>query len=219
VPDPLRPPPAAPYRDRADAGVRLAAAFDASWAGRPDVVVLGLARGGVPVAYEMARALGVPLDVFVVRKLGVPGHEELAFGALASGGLRVLNEDLAAELPPDVVAEVTAREAAALAEREAAYRGDRPPVDLRGRTVILVDDGLATGASMRAAVGAVRAQGPAEVIVAVPVGAAATCELLRTEADLVVCPLTPRRFVAVGSWYEDFSPTTDEEVGRLLAAT
>ena len=211
-----RPPPVVPYRDRADAGVQLAAAFDASWHDRPDVVVLGLARGGVPVAYEVARALQAPLDVFVVRKLGVPGHEELAFGALASGGLRVLNEELAAGLPPEVVAEVTARESAALTEREATYRGDRPPLDLRARTALLVDDGLATGASMRAAVGAVRAQGPAAVVVAVPVGATATCELLRTEADLVVCPLTPRRFVAVGSWYDDFSPTTDEEVRRLL---
>jgi predicted phosphoribosyltransferase len=129
----------------------------------------------------------------------------------------VLNDDLAARLPPEVVAEVTAREAAALAEREAAYRGDRAPLDLQGRTVVLVDDGLATGATMRAAVGAVRAQGPAAVVVAVPVGAAATCDLLRAEADVVVCPLTPRRFMAVGSWYDDFSPTTDEEVRRLLA--
>ena len=216
MPDPLRPPPVVPYRDRADAGVRLAAAFDPSWAGRPDVVVLGLARGGVPVAYEVARALGVPLDVFVVRKLGVPGHEELAFGALASGGLRVLNEDLAATLPPEVVAEVSAREWDTLVAREAAYRGDRPPLDLRRRTVILVDDGLATGASMRAAVGAVRTRYPAGVVVAVPVGAPATCEQLRTVADLVVCPLTPERFVAVGSWYDDFSPTTDDEVRRLL---
>ncbi|MEA2826637.1 MAG: putative phosphoribosyl transferase [Actinomycetota bacterium] len=217
MPDPLRPAPVAPYRDRADAGVRLAAAFDASWPGRPDIVVLGLARGGVPVAYEVARALRAPLDVFVVRKLGVPGHEELAFGALASGGLRVLNDDVAATLPPAVVAEVTARESAALAEREATYRGDRPPLDLRGRTVVLVDDGLATGASMRAAVGAVRAQGPHQIVVAVPVGAGATRDLLQTEADMVVCPLTPRHFVAVGSWYDDFSPTSDEEVCRLLA--
>jgi putative phosphoribosyl transferase len=217
VTDLPRPPPVVPYRDRADAGVQLAAAFDASWHHRPDVVILGLARGGVPVAYEVARALQAPLDVFVVRKLGVPGHEELAFGALASGGLRVLNEDLAASLPPEVVADVTARESAALTEREATYRGGRPPLDLRARTVLLVDDGLATGASMRAAIGAVRVEGPAAVVVAVPVGATATCELLRTEADLVVCPLTPRRFVAVGSWYDDFSPTTDEEVRRLLA--
>lgn len=209
----------APYRDRSDAGVRLAAAFDPRWHGRPDAVVLGLARGGVPVAAEVARILAVPLDVFVVRKLGVPGHEELAFGALASGGLRVLNDDVAAALPPAVVAEVTAREQEELARREESYRGDRPPLDLRGRTVVLVDDGLATGASMRAAVGAVRSQGPASIVVAVPVGAAATCEQLRAEAgvDAVVCTATPDPFVAVGSWYLDFSPTTDDEVRRLLA--
>ncbi len=200
--------------------MRLAAAFDeATWHGRPDVVVLGLARGGVPVAAEVARILDVALDVFVVRKLGVPGHEELAFGALASGGLRVFNDDVAATLPPAVVAEVTAREQEELARREESYRGDRPPLDLRGRTVVLVDDGLATGASMRAAVGAVRSQDPASIVVAVPVGAAATCEQLRHEAavDSVVCAATPDPFVAVGSWYLDFSPTTDDEVRRLLA--
>ena len=197
--------------------MRLAAAFDPSWHGRPDVVVLGLARGGMPVAYEVARTLGVALDVFVVRKLGVPGQEELVFGALASGGRRVLNDDLAATLPQSVVAAVTAREQEELARREASYRGDRPPLDLRGRTVVLVDDGLATGASMRAAVGAVRSRDPAAVVVAVPVGAAATCERLRAEVDAVVCPATPDPFVAVGSWYLDFSPTTDDEVRRLLA--
>jgi predicted phosphoribosyltransferase len=200
--------------------VRLTAAFDeATWRGRSDVVVLGLARGGVPVAAEMARILDVPLDVFVVRKLGVPGHEELAFGALASGGLRVFNDDVVAGLPAEVVAEVTAREQEELARREASYRGDRPPLDLRGRTVVLVDDGLATGASMRAAVGAVRSQDPASIVVAVPVGAAATCEQLRTEAlvDAVVCAATPDPFMAVGSWYLDFSATTDDEVRRLLA--
>ncbi len=207
----------APYRDRVDAGTRLAATFDPSWHGRPDVVVLGLARGGVPVAYQVARALAVPLDVLVVRKLGVPGHEELAFGAVASGGLRVLNDDVVATLSVEVVAEVTAREQAVLAEREASYRGGRPPLDLRGRTVVLVDDGLATGASMRAAVGAVRSQAPASVVVAVPVGAASTCARLRADADEVVCTATPEPFGAVGSWYLDFSPTTDEEVRRLLA--
>ncbi len=207
----------APYRDRADAGARLGAGFDASWHGRPDVVVLGLARGGVPVAYEVARALDVPLDVFVVRKLGVPGHEELAFGAVASGGLRVLNDDVVATLSAEVVAEVTAREEAELADREALYRGDRPPLALGGRTVVLVDDGLATGASMRAAIGAVRAQEPAAVVVAVPVGSASTCARLRADADAVVCTATPEPFMAVGSWYLDFSPTTDEEVRRLLA--
>ena len=198
--------------------MRLAAAFDqSSWHARPDVVVLGLARGGVPVAYEVARILDVPLDVFVVRKLGVPGHEELAFGALASGGLRVFNDDVASVLPPEVVAEVTAREQAELARREASYRGDRPPLELAGRTVVLVDDGLATGASMRAAVGAVRTRDPASIVVAVPVGAGPTCERLEAEADEVVCPVIPERFLAVGSWYLDFSPTSDEEVRRLLA--
>jgi predicted phosphoribosyltransferase len=171
------------------------------------------------VAFEVAQALRVPLDILVVRKLGVPGHEELAFGAVASGGLRVINPDVARSLDPSVVAEVTARQQQVLADREAAYRGDRPPLDLTGRTVLLVDDGLATGASMRAAIAAVRQQDPASVVVAVPVGAAATCELLRNDsgADAVICKVTPQRFIAVGSWYEDFSPTTDDEVRRLLA--
>ncbi|MEA2686350.1 MAG: putative phosphoribosyl transferase [Actinomycetota bacterium] len=225
-PDRTNPPPgrrtltptAEPYRDRADAGLRLAAELDPTWHGRPDVVVLGIPRGGVPVAFEVARTLGVPLDVFVVRKLGFPGHEELAFGAVASGGLRVLNPDVAALLPPRLVAEVTAREQEELDRRETAYRDGRPPLDLSGRTVVLVDDGLATGASMRAAVAAVRQQEPASVVVAVPVGAASTCRLLEGEADAVVCPMTPDSFVAVGAWYDDFSPTTDDEVRRLLAA-
>lgn len=180
------------------------------------MVVLGLARGGVPVAAEVARALAAPLDVLVVRKLGVPGHEELAFGAVASGGLRVLNPDVANHLADDVVARVTAREKDELAAREARYRGGRTPLDLRGRTVVLVDDGLATGASMRAAVGAVRQHDPAAVVVAVPVGAAPTCALLEAEADTVLCPAMPEPFLAVGAWYHDFSPTTDEEVRRLL---
>ncbi len=173
----------------------------------------------MPVAAEVARALAAPLDVLVVRKLGVPGHEELAFGAVASGGLRVLNADISRGLTPEVVEAVTVRERDALAAREASYRGDRPPLDLHRRTVILVDDGLATGASMRAAIGAVRVQAPAAVVVAVPVGAAATCELLRTgaEADAVVCPVTPDPFLAVGAWYDDFSPTTDDEVRHLLS--
>jgi putative phosphoribosyl transferase len=197
--------------------MRLAAMFDRSWHGRPDVVVLGIPRGGVPVAAEVARALDAPLDVFVVRKLGVPGHEELAFGAVASGGLRVLNPEVVRSLSPEVVAEVTARRQSELAQREAAYRGDRPPVELTGRAVVLVDDGLATGASMRAAVAAVRQRGPASVTVAVPVGAASTCELLRSEADAVVCAASPEPFMAVGAWYDDFSPTGDDEVRRLLA--
>ena len=193
--------------------------FHPSWPSRPDIVVLGLPRGGVPVAFEVARALNAPLDIVVVRKLGVPGREELAFGAVASGGRRVINPDVARSLDPSVVADVTTRQQQELAEREVAYRGDRPPLELAGRTVVLVDDGLATGASMRVAIAAVRRQGPASVVVAVPVGAAATCELLRNDsgADTVLCIVTPQRFVAVGTWYEDFSPTTDDEVRQLLA--
>lgn len=192
--------------------------FHPSWPGRSDIVVLGLPRGGVPVAFEVAQALRVPLDILVVRKLGVPGHEELAFGAVASGGLRVINPDVARSLDASVVADVTARQQQELADRERAYRGDRPPLDLAGLTVVLVDDGLATGASMRAAVAAVHQQEPASVVVAVPVGAAQTCELLRNDAaaSAVICKLTPKRFVAVGTWYDDFSPTTDDEVRHLL---
>jgi len=179
--------------------------------------VLGLPRGGVPVAHEVARALGAPLDVLVVRKLGVPGQEELAFGAVASGGLQVLNPDVARGVDPSAIAEVTARAWRDLASREAAYRGGRAPLDLAGHTVVVVDDGLATGASMRAAVAAVRRQDPAAIVVAVPVGAASTCVLLRSEADEVVCVASPHPFLAVGTWYEDFSPTSDDEVRRLLA--
>lgn len=207
----------APFRDRVDAGVQLAAEFDDSWPGRPDVVVLGIPRGGVPVAFEVARVLGAPLDVLLVRKLGVPGHEELAFGAVAGGGLRVLNPEVTGTLSPGAVAEVTARQRLQLASREASYRGDHPPLDLGGRTIVLVDDGLATGASMRAAAAAARRQGPAALVVAVPVGASSTCEALESEVDAVMCAFRPEPFVAVGSWYDDFSPTTDDEVRRLLA--
>jgi putative phosphoribosyl transferase len=205
------------FRDRADAGRRLAADL-AEYAGRTDVLVLALPRGGVPVAYEVARALGAPLDVFVVRKLGVPGHEELAMGAIASGGVRVLNRDLIAELriPPAEVDDVTRAELRELERRERSYRGDRPPPDLRGRTVILIDDGLATGSTMRAAVAALRRLDPARIVVAVPTAAAETCDALREEVDDVVCAVTPARFYAVGLWYEDFSQTSDEEVHELL---
>ncbi|HVF13004.1 MAG TPA: phosphoribosyltransferase [Acidimicrobiales bacterium] len=213
----MRSPTGAAFRDRTDAGCRLAGSFDPSWRGRPRVVVLGLPRGGVPVAYEVARFLGAPLDVLVVRKLGVPGREELAFGAVASGGLRVLNPEVARSLPLAVVADVTAQQRLELEVRETAYRDDHPPLDLSGRTVVVVDDGLATGATMRVAVAAVRLQDPAGIVVAVPVGAAPTCESLRREADVVICSLTPTNFVAVGAWYDDFSPTTDDEVRRLLA--
>jgi predicted phosphoribosyltransferase len=204
------------FRDRAEAGRALAQKLRA-YAGRDDVVVLGLPRGGVPVALEVARALDAPLDVFLVRKLGVPGHEELAMGAIASGGVRVLSEDVVRHLnlSPRAIEAVAFAEQRELQRREREYRGDEPPPDVRGKTVILVDDGLATGATMRAAVAALRRQGPARIVVAVPVAAASTCEELRDIADEVVCALTPEPFFAVGQWYHDFSQTTDEEVREL----
>src|SRR5262249_32644858 len=206
------------FEDRHDAGRQLAAKLG-RYAGRPDGIILALPRGGVPVGYEVARALGVPLDLFLVRKLGVPGREELAMGAIASGGVRVLNEDVVRELgiPQRWVDEVTADEAAEPRRRAAAYGDDRPAPDVRGKTVILVDDGLATGASMRAAVAALRQLGPARIVVAVPVAAAQTCKEFRSEADEVVCAETPEPFYAVGTWYEDFSQTTDDEVRDLLS--
>lgn len=206
------------FAHRAEAGRRLADRLT-PYQGRPDVIVLGLPRGGVPVAFEVAHALGAPLDVFLVRKLGVPGHEELALGAIATGGVRVLNLDVvkALNLSESVIAAVTQEQQAELARRERAYRGDRPAPDLRGRIVILVDDGLATGSTMRAAIAAVRHSAPARVVVAVPTGAPSTCASLRAEADEVVCLLTPEPFRAVGLWYADFRPTTDEEVVNLLA--
>jgi erythromycin esterase-like protein/predicted phosphoribosyltransferase len=189
------------------------------YAGREDVVVLGLPRGGVPVAYEVAQALEVPLDVYVVRKLGVPGHEEYAFGAIATGGVRVLNKDLIERLnlPAEWVEAIDAKERRELERRERAYRGDRPPPELSGRTVILVDDGLATGSSMLAALQAVREDEPARVVAAVPVAAPEVCEAMGAVADEVVCVATPSPLQAVGMWYEDFSETSDEEVRRLLA--
>ncbi|MBI1737392.1 MAG: phosphoribosyltransferase [Candidatus Rokubacteria bacterium] len=206
------------FRDREEAGRRLAARL-AAYAGRDDVVVLGLPRGGVPVAYQVARALGAPLDVFLVRKLGVPGHEELAMGAIASGGTRVLNDEIvhALGIPPEAVERVAAQERAELARRERAYRGDGPALDVRGRVAILIDDGLATGASMRAAARAVRHAAPSRLVIAVPLGAPETCAASRAEADEVVCAMTPEPFHAVGLWYEDFSQTTDDEVRELLA--
>jgi predicted phosphoribosyltransferase len=185
----------------------------------PDGVVLALPRGGVPVAYEVARALGLPLEVFVVRKLGVPNHEELALGAIASGGVRVLNRQVIASLAisDEVVEAVTAEELDELARREHLYRDARPPLDLRGRTVLLIDDGLATGSTMRAAVAAAREHGAARIVVAVPVAPPDTCATLAGEADEVICPLRPRDFNAVGEWYDDFAQTTDEEVRALLA--
>jgi predicted phosphoribosyltransferase len=205
------------FHDRFDAG-RILSQEVAAYAGEPGVIVLALPRGGVPVAYEVAHALGVPLDVFLVRKLGVPGHEELAMGAIASGGVRVLNDEVVHELrvSPETIEAVAAREAEELARREREYRGDQPPTDVRGRTVILVDDGLATGSTMRAAAAALRLQHPARLVVAVPVAARSTCADLAREVDDVVCASTPEPFYAVGLWYEDFSQTTDEEVRELL---
>jgi putative phosphoribosyl transferase len=205
------------FRDRSDAGRKLAARLT-HYAGRDDVLVLALPRGGVPVGYEVAEALGAPLDVFLVRKLGTPGHEELAMGAIASGGIRVLNDQVVRMLRPseEVIARVEATERRELERREREYRGGRPPLDVRGKTVILVDDGLATGSTMRAAVAAVRRLGPARVVVAVPVGAAETCEEFEGEADEAICAKEPDPFYAVGTWYDDFSQTTDEEVRDLL---
>jgi predicted phosphoribosyltransferase len=206
------------FRDRREAG-RLLATKLAAYANRPDVIVLALPRGGVPVAYEVARGLGAPLDIFLVRKLGVPGYQELAMGAIATGGVRVLNDQLVGGLriPDYIVDEVAASEQQELARRERLYRGDRPTPDVRGRTVILVDDGLATGATMLAAVKALRQQQPARIVVAVPTASPETCEQLRAEVDEVICAITPEPFHAVGLWYEDFSQTTDEEVRDLLA--
>ena len=205
------------FHDRIDAGRQLAAKLG-EYAGRSDVIVLALPRGGVPVGYEVAKALGAPLDVFLVRKLGVPGQEELAMGAIASGGVRVLNPEAVDYLgiPPEVIDAVTRREQQELERREHLYRGTRPLPRVQGRTVILVDDGLATGSTMRAAVAALRRLGPARVVVAVPVGAPETCAELGTEADECICAREPQPFYAVGAWYEDFSQTSDEEVRYLL---
>ena len=193
------------FRDRTEAG-RLLAGKLAGFAGRPDVLVLGLPRGGMPVAYEVARALGVPLDVVVVRKLGVPGRKELAMGAIAPSGVRVLNEDViqALNIPDRVIDAVAAREFRELERRERAYRGERPAPAVRGRTVILVDDGLATGSTMRAAVAAMRRLGPDRIIVAVPTASPATCAELRREADECLCVITPDPFHAISLWYRDF---------------
>jgi predicted phosphoribosyltransferase len=206
------------FRDRRDAGRFLARQLGA-YANRDDVIVLGLPRGGVPVAYEVARALHAPLDVFLVRKLGVPGHEEYAMGAIASGGVRVLNEEAiqGLRIAPSAIEATAAREQQELLRRERLYRGQRPPPDVRGRIAILVDDGLATGASMQAAVMALRRLQPARIVVAVPTAAPETCEQLRSLADEVVCASTPEPFHAVGLWYENFSQTGDEEVRALLA--
>jgi putative phosphoribosyl transferase len=208
------------FLDRRDAGWQLAGEL-AGYAGDPGLFVLGLPRGGVPVAYEVARALRAPLDVLVVRKLGVPGHRELAMGAIASGGLRVLNLDVieALGISPATVESVAENELREIERQRRAYRGEVPFPELPGRTIIVVDDGLATGSTMRAAVGVLRQSNPARVIVAVPVGAAESARSLREEADGVVCLRTPHDFHAVSTWYEDFSQTSDEEVRNLLESS
>ena len=206
------------FTDRSTAGRLLARRLNA-YGDRDDVIILGLPRGGVPVAFEVARALNAPLDVFVVRKLGVPGHRELAMGAIASGGVQVLNEDVVREvgISAEQIELVAGDEQKELVRRERAYRDDAPPPGLRGRTALLVDDGLATGATMRAAVIAARKLGAARVVVAVPVAPASTCEQFREDADEVVCLMTPEPFWSIGQWYDDFAQVSDQEVRELLA--
>lgn len=207
----------AQFRDRRDAGRKLAQEL-LHYANRPDVIVLALPRGGVPVGYEVALALNAPLDIFIVRKLGLPGQEELAIGAIASGGIRVLNEDIirALNIPQGMIDHIAQRELQELQRREHSYRGDRPAPEVRDRTVILIDDGLATGASMRAAVAGLRTQNPRRIVVAVPTAAPETCEAFQTIVDEIVCAITPEPFLGVGRWYEDFSQTTDEGVRLFL---
>jgi putative phosphoribosyl transferase len=205
------------FEDRRQAGEQLAERLD-KYAGREDVIVLGLARGGLPVAFEVARALDAPLNVFIVRKLGVPGQGELALGAIASGGVRVVNRNLVSSLgiSNDEIEAIAAREQRELERREREYRGDAPPLGVSGKTVILVDDGLATGASMRAAVRGLRQRHPGRIVVAVPTAAPLVCRDFENDVDEVVCLITPEPFLGVGAWYRDFSQTSDGEVRRLL---
>lgn len=205
------------FSNREQAGQYLAERLS-QYAKAPDSIVLGLPRGGVVVASEVARKLELPLDVFLVRKLGVPGYEELAMGAIATGGIRVMNKDVLRQIniSESAIEAATRREERELVRREKAYRGNRPRLDVKDLTVILVDDGLATGSTMRAAVTALRRQGPKRLVVAVPTAAPDTCDEFRAEVDEIICGMTPTPFYAVGYWYEDFSQTTDEEVQRLL---
>lgn len=206
------------FRDRTHAGQLLAEAL-APYADRKDLVVLGLPRGGIPVAFEVAKALDAPLDVFVVRKLGVPGHEELAMGAIGPEGRRVINHDVVDSMgiPDSAIDAVARKEEQELHRREEAYRDGRPAAEVQGKVAILIDDGLATGASMRAAIRALRAMEPSRIVVAVPTGSPDACASLEQEADEVICLLQPEAFMAVGAWYQDFTQTTDEEVRSLLA--
>ena len=206
------------FENRSAAGAKLASKLG-SYRDQPDVIVLALPRGGVPVAYEVARSLHAPLDIFIVRKLGLPGYEELAMGAIATGGVRVLNEEVARYIPETLMDSVIERETAELGRRERLYRGQRPPLPVKGHKIILVDDGLATGSTMRAAALSLRQMRPAKIIVAVPVAAPDTCAEFRNEVDEVICAATPEPFVAVGAWYADFSQTSDEEVRELLDRT
>jgi putative phosphoribosyl transferase len=205
------------FKDRADAGRKLAARLT-RYANRDDVLVLALPRGGVPVAYEVAKELKAPLDVFLVRKLGLPGHEELAMGAIASGGVRVVNKELVDYLgiPDEVIDAIAAVEQRELERRAIAYRDDRPPPEIKDRVVILIDDGLATGSTMRAAAASLRLQKPQRIVVAVPVSSPETCDEFRSEVDEIVCAFTPENLQGVGLWYQDFSQTSDEEVRELL---
>lgn len=207
-----------PLSDRSEAGRELAEAL-AHYRGRQDVLVLALPRGGVPVAYEIASALQAPLDLVLVRKLGAPGQRELAMGAIASGGIRVLNENLISTLNVSGrdIESVAEREQRELERREVAYRGDRPRQGISGRTVILVDDGVATGATMRAAIASLRQQNPARIVIALPLAPASTVNTLAREADEVICLHSPEPFVAIGRWYQDFSQVSDREVRGLLA--
>jgi predicted phosphoribosyltransferase len=207
--------PRLPFADRRQAGRALAARLQ-DYRGRDNLIVLALPRGGVAVGFEVAHALQAPLDVFVVRKLGFPGHEEYAMGAIASGGLQVMNPSPGMRVSPQAISKVVARERDELVRRELLYRGGKPAIGIRGRTVIVVDDGLATGSTMRAAVAAIRQQHPAQLVVAVPVGAPDTCEQLRREADQVICAAMPSPFRAVGLWYRDFPQASDDEVRELL---
>ncbi len=209
-----------PFADRADAGHVLAKRLS-EYANRKDVIVLALPRGGVPVAYEVARELNAPLDVFLVRKLGAPGQAELAMGAIASGDVVVVNDDVvkALKISREAIEAAVDHERQELARREAMYRGSRPPLDVEDKTVILIDDGLATGSTMRAAVAALRNKNPAQIVVAVPIGAASTCAELRSIADDCICAIAPEHFRAVGLWYDDFAQTGDAEVCDMLHRT